>query len=100
VSARAIFEHIDARRDPAKLAGLEHSYLFDVEGEGRWLVVVHEGKVVVAEGGSVADVTITVASDTLDRIASGRENPAMAFASGKLTISGDMEAAQRLQDLF
>ena len=40
---------------PSKLAGMSNSYLFDIEGEGQWLVDVRDGAVTVTEGGGDAD---------------------------------------------
>src|SRR5581483_10733302 len=58
MAAREFFEGLEGRADPAKLGGLDHSYLFDIGGEGRWHVVIKDGKVTVTEGDAPADVTI------------------------------------------
>src|SRR5205814_10462190 len=34
--ARAFFEGLEARANAAKLAGIDHSYRFEIEGEGTW----------------------------------------------------------------
>jgi putative sterol carrier protein len=100
LTAREFFETLEARAEPGRIRGIDHSYLFDIEGEGQWLVDVRGESIRVTEGAGDADVTITVGSETFDRIASGRQNPVTAYMSGKLKISGDTAAALKLQKLF
>jgi putative sterol carrier protein len=101
MSAEAFFADLDAQVDPSKLAGIDNSFLFDVADEGQWLVEVRNGAVTVSDGaGRDADVTIEVSSAVFDRIASGEQNPATAYMTGKLKIKGDMSVALKLQKLF
>jgi len=100
VAANEFFQSLPARADEAKLAGMSNSYLFDIEGEGQWLVRIADGKVDVSEGGGDADATITASSETFDKIVAGEQNPTTAYMTGKLKIKGDMGAAMKLQKLF
>jgi len=100
VAARDFFEGLESSVDDAKLAGVNNSYLFDIEGEGRWLVDVRDGNLTVNEGGGDADVTITSSAETFEKIRSGEQNPTTAYMTGKLKIKGDMGAAMKLQKLF
>ncbi len=100
MSAREFFESLESRVDPAKAAGVNNSYLFDIEGAGQWKVDVRDGNVEVTEGVADADVTITASEDTFTRIADGDLNPTSAYMSGKIKIKGDMGAAMKLQKLF
>jgi putative sterol carrier protein len=101
MSAEAFFADLGAQVDPSKIAGIDNSYLFDVTDEGRWLVEVRDGAVTVSDGaGREADVTIEVSSAVFEKIASGQQNPATAYMTGKLKISGDMNVALKLQKLF
>jgi putative sterol carrier protein len=100
MSAKDFFDGLEARADPAKTAGVNNSYLFDIEGEGRWTVDVRDGNIAVSEGGDAADVTIAASSADFDQIISGDMNPTTAYMSGKLKIKGDMGAAMKLQKLF
>lgn len=100
MSAKDFFDGLAARADPAKTAGVNNSYLFDIEGEGQWKVDVRDGNVSVSEGGGDADVTIAASADDFDKIVSGDMNPTTAYMSGKLKIKGDMGAAMKLQKLF
>jgi putative sterol carrier protein len=79
---------------------MKNSYLFDIEGEGQWLVNVADGAIGVTEGGGDADVTISTSGETFDKIVAGEQNPTTAYMTGKLKIKGDMGAAMKLQKLF
>jgi putative sterol carrier protein len=98
--AREFFESLAHRADTSRIDGIDHSYLFDVEGEGVWFVEVRDGGVRVSEGAADADVTIAVSGETFERLVSGRQNPITAYMTGKLKISGDTGAALKLQKLF
>lgn len=100
MSAKDFFDGLEERADPAKTAGVNNSYLFDIEGEGQWKVDVRDGNVSVSEGGGDADVTIAASAEDFDKIVSGDMNPTTAYMSGKLKIKGDMGAAMKLQKLF
>ena len=99
-SAREFFETLESRIDPARAADLNNSYLFDIDGAGRWKVDLTGGQVSVTEGGEDADCIISATEDTFTRIASGEQNATTAYMTGKLKIKGDMGAAMKLQKLF
>jgi putative sterol carrier protein len=98
--AKEFFETLEARADPSKIEGIDHTYLFDIEGEGQWVVAVMNGTVQVTEGPAKADVTITVSGEVFDRIAAGTQSPVTAYMTGKLKIKGDTSAALKLQTIF
>jgi putative sterol carrier protein len=98
--AKEFFDSLPGRADPEKLAGVSNSYLFDIEGEGQWLVDVRDGGITVADGGGDADVTITTSGSVFEDIVAGKQNPTTAYMTGKLKIKGDMGAALKLQKLF
>ncbi len=100
MAAKEFFDSLPTRADADKLAGVSNSYLFDIDGEGQWLVDVRDGALTVAEGTGDADVTITTSSDTFAEIVAGQQNPTTAYMTGKLKIKGDMGAALKLQKLF
>jgi putative sterol carrier protein len=100
MQAREFFETLESRVDPSKTAGMNTSYVFEIEGAGVWKVDVADGKVVVTEGGGDGDVTIRASEETFTAIASGEQNPTTAYMTGKLKIDGDMGAALKLQKLF
>jgi putative sterol carrier protein len=97
---KEFFETLETRADASKTAGMTNSYLFDIEGAGKWTVRVEDGKVSVAEGGEDADALITTSDETFEKIISGDQNPTSAYMTGKLKVKGDMGAAMKLQKLF
>jgi putative sterol carrier protein len=100
VSVREFFDTLPTRIDPSKTAGMNNSYLFDIDGAGKWKVDVEDGNVKVMEGAEDADVTITASEETFDKIVSGEQNATSAYMTGKLKVKGDMGAAMKLQKLF
>jgi putative sterol carrier protein len=99
-SPKEFFETLGTRVDPAKAAGLNASYRFEIDGAGSWLVEVDDGKVSVSEDGGDAETIISTSTDTFMKIASGEQNPTSAYMSGKLKVKGDMGQAMKLQKLF
>ena len=97
---REFFENLASRADATKTAGMNNSYLFDIEGAGQWKVDVQDGAVSVEEGTGDADVTISTSEETFGKIVAGEQNPTSAYMTGKLKIKGDMGAALKLQKLF
>ena len=99
-SPKEFFESLETRVDPAKAAGLNASYRFDIDGAGSWLVEVDDGKVSVTEDGGEADTIISTSAETFMKIAGGEQNPTSAYMSGKLKVKGDIGQAMKLQKLF
>ena len=100
MSTREFFETLEARIDASKTAGMNNSYLFDIDGAGKWKVDVQDGSVKVTEDEEDADVTITTSEETFEKITSGEQNATSAYMTGKLKVKGDMGAAMKLQKLF
>jgi putative sterol carrier protein len=100
MTAKEFFEGLESRVDASKTAGMNNSYLFDIDGAGKWKVDVQDGNVTVTEGEHDADVTITTSEETFEKITSGEQNPTSAYMTGKLKVKGDMGAAMKLQKLF
>ncbi len=100
MTAREFFDTLETRVDASKTAGMNNTFLFDIDGAGKWKVDVKEGHVNVTEGEGDADVTITASEETFDKLVSGEQNPTSAYMTGKLKVKGDMGAAMKLQKLF
>jgi putative sterol carrier protein len=99
-SVREFFEGLEGRVDASKTAGVNNSYLFDIEGAGAWKVDVRDGAVAVTEGAADADTTIQSSEENFLKLIRGEQNPTTAYMTGKLKIKGDMGAAMKLQKLF
>jgi putative sterol carrier protein len=100
MSVKEFFDTLESRVDQSKTAGMNNSYLFDIDGAGTWKVDVQDGSVKVTEGTADADVTITTSEETFEKIVSGEQNATSAYMTGKLKVKGDMGAAMKLQKLF
>ena len=84
------------------LPPLDHSYRFEIDGEGSWNVRIHDGSIDVTEGpadGS-ADATVRANAEVFERLVSGRQNPATAYMRGKVKVDGDLGAVMKLRRLF
>jgi putative sterol carrier protein len=99
-SVKEFFDGLSSRVDPSRTAGMNNSYVFDIEGAGTWTVKVADGSVAVTEGAEDSDCTITTSEENFMKIVRGEQNPTTAYMSGKLKIKGDMGAAMKLQKLF
>ena len=99
-TVKQFFAELESKVDPAKTAGMNNSYVFDVAGAGQWTVRVSDGQVKVTEGAEQTDVTIAASAETFERIANGQQNPTTAYMTGKIKVKGDMGAAMKLQKLF
>src|ERR687897_117916 len=95
-SVQEFFDGLASRADAEKTAGMNNSYLFEIEGAGQWLVAVEDGNVTVTEGGGEADTTITTSEETMMAVGRGEEKPTTAYITGELKIKGDMGAAMKL----
>ena len=102
MTAREFFESLPGRPDPERLRGVRNTYFFDVAGAGRWLVAVDDGTVTVEESPESpnADVSFALSSETFEKLVDKRQNPMLAYATGKLKISGDIRVAMELQNLL
>jgi putative sterol carrier protein len=100
MSAKEFFDTLPGRVDPSRLSGMTNSYLFEIDGVGKWTVDVQDGNLTVTEGVADADATISASEENFEKMVAGELNPTTAYMSGKLKIKGDMGAAMKLQKLF
>jgi len=100
MEAREFFETLESRADASKTAGVNKSYVFDIDGAGVWKVDVTDAGAKVTEGASEGDVTIRASEDTFRKIVNKDLSPTTAYMTGKIKIEGEMSAALKLQKLF
>jgi putative sterol carrier protein len=99
-STQEFFDTLPTVADTSKTAGMNNSYVFDIEGAGQWTVKVEDGNVHVAQGVEDADVTISASQEVFEKILAGEQNATSAYMTGKIKLKGDMGAAMKLQKLF
>jgi putative sterol carrier protein len=97
---REFFETLESRADASKTAGVNKSYVFDIDGAGVWKVDVTDAGAKVTEGASDGDVTIRASEETFRKIVNKDLSPTTAYMTGKIKIDGEMSAALKLQKLF
>ena len=99
--AKEFFAELPAKVDPERIADIDAGYVFDVTGEGIWLVRLHNGTLTVTEGPDEdGDVKFTLSGETFDRITERKQNPMIAYMTGKVKVSGDIAAAANLQKIL
>jgi putative sterol carrier protein len=99
-SVREFFEGLPERVPAERIAGMNNTYVFEIEGAETWRVAIADGSIDVSEGEGDADVTFSSSEESFEKIVSGEQNPTTAYMTGKLKIKGDMGAAMKLQKLF
>jgi putative sterol carrier protein len=99
-SVQEFFDGLPERVSAERIAGVNNTYVFEIEGAGAWTVAIADGALTVAEGANEGDVTISASEENFEKIVAGEQNPTTAYMTGKLKIKGDMGAAMKLQKLF
>ena len=94
------FEGLPSRVTPDRIAGMNNTYVFDIDGAGVWTVKIADGSIAVSDGAEDADCTFSTSEENFEKIVAGEQNPTTAYMTGKLKIKGDMGAAMKLQKLF
>ncbi len=86
--------------DRAAAKGVNETYQY-VVGDAAFHFVVEDGSIDVRDGRAEdAAVTVTTDEETWAEIARGGITTSSAIESGKLTISGDPGASQRVRQIF
>ena len=99
-SVQEFFEGLPSRVSADRIAGVNNTYVFEIEGAGTWTVAIADGSIDVTEGAGDADCTFAASEESFEKIIAGEQNPTTAYMTGKLKIDGDMSAALKLQKLF
>ncbi len=86
----------------SKMAGIEGTVLWVVEGEGggKFAMIFGGGELKVEEGDVEARATVTLSTDTWKEISAGNTNPQMAFMQGQMKVTGDMSFLMQLQSVM
>jgi putative sterol carrier protein len=99
-SVQEFFEGLPGSVPADRIAGMNNTYAFDIEGAGAWTVAIADGAITVTEGAGDADCTFSASEESFQKIMAGEQNATTAYMTGKLKIKGDMGAAMKLQKIF
>lgn len=85
------------------IEGIDKTIQFNLTGKepGNYYLVVQNGEATMYEGvTNKADATINSPSDLWVKIATGKENGAVAFMMGKFQAKGDLSLLMSMQNWF
>ncbi|XP_076322897.1 peroxisomal Multifunctional enzyme type 2 [Tachypleus tridentatus] len=109
LKSTAVFEAVARKlsENPDLVSSVNTVYQWNITKDGqevgRWITDLKHGKGSVYQGEAKqgkADCILTMDDDILDKLVTGKLDPQKAFMTGKLKISGDIMASQKLQDLW
>lgn len=102
-TVKEFFDQLPAKIDPAKVAGMNATYQFDITGDGggKYWVKVADGAAETGEGEAPdPNITLTMSDENFTNLIEGKLNGQTAFLTGKLKIKGDMTLAMKLQSIL
>jgi len=97
---KPVFDRIKAVSNPAIIKKIQAVFIFDIEGEGKWIVDLKNAKGEVDEADIKGDVTVTLNKDTFLKIFNREEKAATAFMNGHMKLSGDLSKAMALESMM
>ena len=89
---------LEKNADDAKTIGAK--YQLNITGEGEWNIDVSASGPSCKPGTGPADCTITVGADDFQKLVSNPQAGMQLFFEKKLTVTGNMMLATKLQKLF
>lgn len=95
------FDGLQSNLTEEKIAGMDATFQFVVNGAASYYVKIADGAAEVAEG--TADnptIVLTASPDDWMALINGDLNGQTAFLTGKLKIQGDVTLAMKLESLF
>jgi (3R)-3-hydroxyacyl-CoA dehydrogenase / 3a,7a,12a-trihydroxy-5b-cholest-24-enoyl-CoA hydratase / enoyl-CoA hydratase 2 len=95
----AIRDHVE--RHPELVAKVKNVYLFEIKDpDAAWTLDLKTGKGAVVEGKAAEpDCTLEIAEADFIDMTTGKSDPMKLFSTGKLKISGNVMASQKLEFL-
>jgi putative sterol carrier protein/NAD(P)-dependent dehydrogenase (short-subunit alcohol dehydrogenase family) len=97
-----IFNRIKEVANKDVVSKVNATFLFDIEGTGKYYVDLKTGEGSVSEGEPpvVPDVTINIQEDNMIKLFNREMKPATAFMTGQLKLSGDLSKAMQLEEVM
>ena len=83
-----------------ELEKLNKSFQFNVTASDTFSLVLKPGEISLKDGSiSGPSTTVSATEEVLNDVFSGKMDPVKAFMAGKLKVSGDIFAAQKLTEI-
>lgn len=80
-----------------KLSGLKAVVRFDLGGDGQYMVDARSGRAaLITDDDTDSDCTIKVSAENLAKLMAGKMDPMLAYAMGRIKVSGKMGVAMAL----
>ncbi len=97
----SIFKAIVGRFDAEKMADINASVQFSLDGGDDYFLKIADGNCDYGKG-QIEDpsATVSMAADDFKDLTTGNLNPVMAFMSGKIKVDGDMSTVMQLQQVL
>ena len=94
-ATRDFFTTFGDRAAAAGFGATSRTWLYVIEGEGRWLIRYDGERLEAAEVDETvdADARMTMSGTTFENILAGRQNIMLAYMSGKMKVHGDRGVA-------
>ena len=94
-----LIEAMEARAEA--LAGLGHRVRFDLTDTDETILLDATGPALsVTSGKEDAEAVLSMASDTLEKLITGKMSPMVAFSTGRLRVAGSQGVALKLAGLL
>ena len=102
-TVRSIFERMPETYLKDKAVGLSAVIQFDITGSGggQWYAAIANGELTVAEGRHPSpQLTLSASAEDYVDISTGKLNGQLAFMTGKLTATGNLGLAVKMNNIF
>jgi len=102
-TVRSIFERMPETYLKDKAAGLNAVIQFDIKGDGggQWYAAIANGELTVAEGlHETPQLTLSASAEDYVDISTGKLNGQLAFMTGKITATGNLGLAIKMNSIF
>ena len=82
-STQEFFEGLPDSVPAERIAGMNNTYVFDIEGAGTWTVSITDGAISVDRRRQAGEtVTFSASEEIFEKIRSGEPNPTTAYMTG------------------
>lgn len=90
----------EVRRDPMRFAGLGYRVKFVFDEGGVFLLDGTVTPPTLSEEDGEADCTLSLSRENMEKLLSGKLNPALAYSLGKLRVEGSLGVALKLASMM